>query len=75
MFVNEIFLELIQRINLRCQHLKISITTEKCLLKRICLYSTCEHHLLPIVGLAHVAYISNGNVIGLSKLIDSEIFC
>ena len=27
-----------------------------------------EHHLLPIVGLAHVAYISNGNVIGLSKI-------
>ena len=36
--------------------------------KNITLYSTCEHHLLPIVGLAHVAYISNGNVIGLSKI-------
>ena len=36
--------------------------------KNITLYSTCEHHLLPIVGKAHVAYISNGNVVGLSKM-------
>lgn len=36
--------------------------------KNITLYSTCEHHLLPIVGRAHVAYISKGNVIGLSKM-------
>ncbi len=36
--------------------------------KNITLYSTCEHHLLPIVGRAHVAYISNGKVIGLSKI-------
>ena len=36
--------------------------------KNIVVYSTCEHHLLPIVGRAHVAYISNGQVIGLSKM-------
>lgn len=36
--------------------------------KNITLYSTCEHHLLPIVGRAHVAYISSGKVIGLSKI-------
>ncbi len=36
--------------------------------KNITLYSTCEHHFLPIVGKAHVAYISKGNVIGLSKM-------
>lgn len=36
--------------------------------KNITVYSTCEHHLLPIVGRAHVAYISNGSVIGLSKM-------
>ncbi|MEC8636389.1 MAG: GTP cyclohydrolase I FolE [Flavobacteriaceae bacterium] len=36
--------------------------------KNITLYSTCEHHLLPIVGKAHLAYISNGTVVGLSKM-------
>ncbi|AUX17467.1 GTP cyclohydrolase I FolE [Flavobacterium columnare] len=36
--------------------------------KNIVVYSTCEHHLLPIIGRAHVAYISNGTVIGLSKM-------
>lgn len=36
--------------------------------KNITLHSTCEHHFLPIVGRAHVAYISHGNIIGLSKL-------
>src|SRR5210317_2072440 len=36
--------------------------------KNIVLYSTCEHHLLPIVGRAHVAYISKGKVVGLSKM-------
>ncbi|WP_428225415.1 GTP cyclohydrolase I FolE [Flavobacterium sp.] len=36
--------------------------------KNIVVYSTCEHHLLPIIGRAHVGYISNGTVIGLSKM-------
>ncbi len=36
--------------------------------KNIVVYSTCEHHLLPIVGRAHVAYISKGKVVGLSKM-------
>tara|TARA_R110000787_G_scaffold279698_2_gene389989 strand:- start:8567 stop:9244 length:678 start_codon:yes stop_codon:yes gene_type:complete len=36
--------------------------------KNITLYSTCEHHLLPIVGKAHIAYVSNGTVVGLSKM-------
>jgi GTP cyclohydrolase I len=36
--------------------------------KNISFYSNCEHHFVPIMGKAHIAYISNGNVIGLSKL-------
>ncbi|MGZ3754003.1 MAG: GTP cyclohydrolase I FolE [Mucilaginibacter sp.] len=36
--------------------------------KNIAVFSNCEHHFVPIVGKAHVAYISNGEVIGLSKL-------
>ena len=36
--------------------------------KDIPFQSHCEHHLLPIVGRAHVAYISNGKVVGLSKM-------
>lgn len=36
--------------------------------KNIVVYSTCEHHFLPIVGRAHIGYISNGKVIGLSKM-------
>ncbi|MBT8283544.1 MAG: GTP cyclohydrolase I FolE [Muriicola sp.] len=36
--------------------------------KNITVYSTCEHHMLPIVGKAHIAYISAGTVVGLSKM-------
>ena len=36
--------------------------------KNITFYSNCEHHFVPIIGRAHVAYISSGKVIGLSKL-------
>lgn len=36
--------------------------------KNITLYSSCEHHFVPIIGKAHIAYISSGKVIGLSKL-------
>ena len=36
--------------------------------KNITLYSNCEHHFVPIIGKVHIAYISSGKVIGLSKL-------
>ncbi|HIP15419.1 MAG TPA: GTP cyclohydrolase I FolE [Sulfurimonas autotrophica] len=41
---------------------------EMVLVKDIEFYSTCEHHLLPIIGRVHVAYIPDGKVVGLSKI-------
>lgn len=45
-----------------------SSNNEMVLIKDIEFYSLCEHHLLPIIGCAHVAYIPNGKVVGLSKI-------
>jgi GTP cyclohydrolase IA len=41
---------------------------EMLVVKNIAVYSCCEHHFVPFIGQAHVAYFSSGNVIGLSKI-------
>ena len=45
-----------------------SSNDEMVLVRDIEFYSTCEHHLLPIIGRVHVAYIPDGQVVGLSKI-------
>ncbi|QCD53380.1 GTP cyclohydrolase I FolE [Campylobacter sp. RM16192] len=45
-----------------------SSNNEMVMMRDIEFYSLCEHHLLPIIGRVHVAYIPNGRVVGLSKI-------
>lgn len=69
MFVNEIFGGLLPQNKPAMSSFQNKYQYGEMLVeKNITLYSTCEHHFLPIVGKAHVAYISTGNVIGLSKI-------
>lgn len=68
-FVKELFMGLNPKNQPKASTFDNSYNYEEMLIeKNIIVYSTCEHHLLPIVGRAHVAYISNGKVIGLSKM-------
>jgi len=50
------------------QALFTTTNDEMVLVRDIEFYSLCEHHLLPIIGRVHVAYIPNGKVVGLSKI-------
>lgn len=69
MFVNEIFSGLDPKRKPKASTFENKYKYGEMLVeKNITVYSTCEHHLLPIVGKAHVAYISKGKVVGLSKM-------
>jgi len=47
---------------------------EMILIKDIPFYSVCEHHLLPFIGRAHIAYIPSGEIVGLSELVKTLEF-
>lgn len=69
MYVNEIFKGLNPKNEPAITLFENSYNYNEVLLeKNIKFYSNCEHHFVPIVGFAHIGYISSGKVIGLSKL-------
>jgi GTP cyclohydrolase I len=69
MFVNEVFKGLDPTHKPEIKLFKNPYKYKEMLVERdITVYSYCEHHFVPIIGKAHVAYISNGHVIGLSKI-------
>lgn len=69
MYVNEIFGGLLPENKPSISTFKNQYKYRQMLVEKdITVYSFCEHHFLPIIGRAHVAYISNGEVIGLSKI-------
>ena len=69
MYVNEVFSGLIPENKPSVTLFDNKYDYEEMLVeKNIKVHSYCEHHFVPIIGKAHVAYISNGKVIGLSKI-------
>jgi len=69
MYVNEIFSGLKQNSKPEISLFQNNYGYNKMIIEKdITLYSTCEHHFVPIIGKVHVAYIPNGQVIGLSKI-------
>lgn len=69
MFIQEIFSGLNPVNKPKISVFENSYNYDKMLVEaNISFNSTCEHHFLPIIGKAHIGYVSNGNVIGLSKL-------
>lgn len=69
MYVNEIFGGLLPENKPAVSTFENTYKYRQMLIEKdITVYSTCEHHFLPIIGRAHLAYISNGKVIGLSKI-------
>ncbi len=69
MFVNETFSGLLPANEPTISKFENNYNYNQMLVEKdITLFSTCEHHLVPIYGKAHVAYFSSGSVIGLSKL-------
>ena len=69
MYVNEIFWGLDYEAFPKCTAVDNKMKYDEMVIERnINVQSNCEHHFVPIIGKAHVAYISSGKVIGLSKL-------
>lgn len=69
MFVNEVFSGLDPKNMPKAKLFENKYKYNEMLVEKdITLFSHCEHHFVPIFGKAHVAYISNGSVIGLSKI-------